>query len=34
MRLDELTIKYEDEYDTPTTIEIDKDKFMYNGNPI
>lgn len=34
MRLDELTVKYEDEYDTPTTIEIDQTKFLYNGNPI
>jgi len=32
--LGEETIKYEDEYDTPVVIEIDKDKFMYNGNPI
>ena len=30
----EEIVKYEDEFDTPTTIEIDKTKFLYNGNPI
>ena len=30
----EETVKYEDQYDTQTTIEIDDDQFLYNGKPI
>ena len=30
----EETVKYADQYDTQTTIEIDDDQFLYNGRPI